>query len=365
MSITLSVIIPIYNVEPYIKKCIGSIVHSVGTYAVEVLLIDDGSTDHSGEIADAYARKYSYIHVIHQPNGGVACARNVGIERAEGKWLYFMDSDDWLAKDGIALIHRAIERHSEADMILFDAWQNTGTRQKPWEHFSTEAVWNQADEIYRLQRGVLYFSMERPKSKVPLAAPWDKVYNKQFLQRNGIAFCDKLQVLDDMIFNMEVLGKAACVSYEKRKIYHYRCVTSSITNKYHADRVQQDRAVWNYIREYRDRQSVGSGWDYNVTKSFDQAYYCRIIRSFTICSRLHFYHRDNLKPHSRKQAYVREVLKSAPYAEAFRKVRLRNLEWKLQIVSLLVRLGLYRGLYLLHLAESIPAAVTGRRRSAG
>ena len=365
MSATLSVIIPVYNVERYIKKCIESVICSVGPYAVEVFLIDDGSTDRSGEIADAYARKYSYIHVIHQPNSGVAAARNAGIDRAHGKWLYFMDSDDWLAKDGIALILGAIERHPEADVILFDAWQNIGGRQKPWEHFHAEAVWNQADEIHRLQRGVLYFPMEHPKSGVPLAAPWDKVYNREFLLRSGIVFCDKLQVLDDMVFNMEVLGRAESVSYEKRKIYHYRCVSSSITNKYHANRVEQDRAVWNYIREYRDRQSDGSGWDYDVTKSFDQAYYCRIIRSFTICCRLHFYHRDNLKQYSRKQAYVREVLKSAPYAEAFHKVRLRNLEWKLQIVALLVRLGLYRGLYLLHLAESIPAAVTGRRRSAG
>lgn len=365
MSTTLSVIIPIYNVESYLKRCIASVVRSVGSYAVEVLLIDDGSTDRSGEIADAYARKYSYIHVIHQQNSGVASARNAGIAKAQGEWLYFMDSDDWLAKDGIALIHGAIERHSEADMLLFDAWQNIGGRQKPWEHFDEEAVWTAPEDINRLQRGALYFPMGRPKSKVPLAAPWDKVYNREFLLRNDLVFCSKLQVLDDMVFNMEALGRAACVSYEKRKIYHYRCVTSSITNKYHPNRVEQDRAVWSYIKEYRDRQFADGKWDHNEMKSFDQAYYCRIIRSFTICSRLHFYHRDNRKPHSRKQTNVRDALNSAPYAEAFHKVRLWNLEWKLQIVALLVRLGLYRGLYLLHLAESIPAAVTGRRRSAG
>lgn len=365
MPTTLSVIIPIYNVESYIKKCIESVVRSVGLYNVEVLLIDDGSTDRSGKIADAYARKYSYIHVFHQPNSGVASARNVGIERAKGQWLYFIDSDDWLAKDGIALILGAIGRHPEADVILFDAWQNIGGRQRSWEHYNAEAVWNEAGEIHMLQRGALYFPMEHPKSKVPLAAPWDKVYDREFLLQNSIVFCDKLQVLDDMVFNMEVFGRAENVSYEKRKIYHYRCVASSITNKYQADRVEQDRAVWNYIREYRDRQYADGRWDYNEMKNFNQAYYCRIIRSFTICSRLHFYHRDNRNTHNRKQAYVREVVKSTPYAEAFNKVRLWNLEWKLQIVCLLVRLGLYRGLYLLHLAESIPAAVTGHRRNGG
>lgn len=368
METAATLIIPIYNVEPYIDQCIGSVVRSVesaGTDAVEALLIDDGSTDRSGKIADRYAANYPYIRVFHQKNAGVAAARNAGLRRASGRWLYFMDADDWLAEDGIAHILAAAEEYGQADMILFDAFLDVRGRELPWEHFAEETVWNTREQIGRMQRGILYYPMAHPGTKIPLAAPWDKLYRRDFLNQNGLEFREGLKVLDDMVFNMEAVGKAWLIPYVKRKIYHYRKVEGSITNAYREDRVERDRDVWDYLREYGERQESAWGWSDAEAAAFRQAFYCRVIRSFAICCRLNFYHRENPRSHRQRQAYVREVLHSRPYAEAFDRVYLRHAEWKLKIVILLVRCGLYRGLYLLCLTERMRNRIQGRRKSLG
>lgn len=352
----LSVIIPIYNVESYLPQCLESVVTQIGAGAdrkTEVILVDDGSTDRSGEIADICGREYSCVRVIHKENAGVAAARNDGIEAAQGDWLYFMDSDDWLSQDGISLILHAIKECPQADMILFDAWKNVGKRELPWEHFSQEAVWNSRDEIRRLQRGVLYYPMDYPKTKVPLAAPWDKLYRRAFLAENRLWFREELSVLDDMIFNMEVLGRAQQAAYKKYRVYHYRHVSSSITNRFRANRVEEDEAVWKMIKGYRFRHfsdAAGAMGQARI-KAFDQAYFCRVIRSFAICCRLCFYHKDNGKSYREKQAYVREVAQSGLYREAFFRVQKSNLEWRLRVAAFFVRHDLYGGLYLLHRVE--------------
>ena len=94
----VSIVVPIYNVEKYLDKCVESI--CAQTYAkLEIILVDDGSPDHCGQMCDVYAKKDSRIKVIHKKNGGLRDARNEGVKQATGKYLLFVDSDDYVAKD--------------------------------------------------------------------------------------------------------------------------------------------------------------------------------------------------------------------------------------------------------------------------
>ena len=110
----LSFIIPIYNVELYLPACLESVLHLPLTN-FEIILIDDGSTDNSGRIADKYAENYSHIHVIHQTNAGFSATRNRGVELAEGNYIAFLDSDDWLIGDQIVDIYLQTSQ-ANADM---------------------------------------------------------------------------------------------------------------------------------------------------------------------------------------------------------------------------------------------------------
>ena len=350
----LSIIIPVYKVEDYIEKCLQSIVDSYTLLnkPIEVIVVDDGSPDNSGQIADRFARDYFYIKVIHKENAGVAAARNKGIQAATGKWLYFVDSDDWVAKDAIDIICQRIEANADADILLFDAYQNMPDEEKEWKHFSCEMVWNRQEEIRLLQRGMLYFPSVDKKRKTPLAAPWDKVYRREALKKNQIFFREELRVLDDMVFNMEMFGVAQKVVYYKDKIYHYRYVPDSITNQYRANRIEQDCAVWAYLQNYMNLADQHGTLNEKEKEAFRQAYYCRIVKSFSICTRLQFFHPKNQNKLSDKIRKVKEVLKSEPYAEAFHKAKLRNAEWKLKVMIGIGRLRWGYGVYLLYLAQN-------------
>lgn len=440
-KLRLSVIIPIYRVEAYLPTCLDSIcasIERVPAGSVEVICIDDGSPDDSGRIADAYAEQHAYVNVIHQQNTGVAAARNRGIESAQGEWLYFVDSDDWLPEDSMELIFSAVTAQAEADVILMDArqftgqnvrqdietetlsnvlhnkstsdWQKSvkeksvdlskiamqsekkdvGVRSTPWEHFPEERIWTTTDEMLDLQRRVLYFPAVHADTKCPMAAPWDKVYKREFLNRCGIRFSPELRVLDDMFFNMQVMGAASRVAYCKHKIYHYRYVPDSITNSYQEKRVEYDRAVWQAIERYADQKTgrvrmdidhanatsaaikpqsqseliekydaendgkmFGNRWSDAQRALFTDAFYCRIIKSFSIACRLSFFNAKNHKRMREKFCDVRAVLESEPYKAAFRDVNPNHLEWKLKWMRFMGRHGFVRGIYLLHLAQTM------------
>ena len=98
MGSVLSVIVPVYNSKEHLSRCIDSIL-SQSFSDFELLLVDDGSKDGSGAVCDAYSEKDSRVRVFHKENGGVSSARNVGIENADGQWLTFIDSDDWIEED--------------------------------------------------------------------------------------------------------------------------------------------------------------------------------------------------------------------------------------------------------------------------
>ena len=111
----LSIIIPVYNVAPYLRQCIESIINQERN--IEVILVDDGSSDESPSICDEYALKDNRIHVIHKQNGGVSSARNAGLDTANGEWIWFIDGDDYIADNVIKEIHQEIQKHPYTDLI--------------------------------------------------------------------------------------------------------------------------------------------------------------------------------------------------------------------------------------------------------
>ena len=111
----ISVIVPVYNCENYLTTCIDSIMRQ-SFHAFEIVLIDDGSVDHSGELCDQYAQRYPHIHVIHQPNRGVAYARHKGVEVSRGEYITFIDSDDSIDEEFLSTLYKTM-RESDADMV--------------------------------------------------------------------------------------------------------------------------------------------------------------------------------------------------------------------------------------------------------
>lgn len=114
-NIIISIVIPVYNVEKYLDECLESIIKNYNTN-IEVILVDDGSTDKSGVLCDKYDKEHEFISVIHKKNGGLSSARNVGIEKAKGKYIWFVDSDDYISNDSISNIIE--EAKKDTDLII-------------------------------------------------------------------------------------------------------------------------------------------------------------------------------------------------------------------------------------------------------
>lgn len=196
----ISVIIPIYNVEPYLKKCLDSL--SAQTFTdVEFILIDDGSTDQSGEIASVYSDADSRFFVYHTPNHGLSAARNLGIEKARGEWLMFVDPDDYVMSDFCETPYEAAMREN-ADMVIFQ-WKMVGG-------WGSVARKNKA-----VVKGIV-----NPETAVRYGASyaWNKLYRRELFDR--IRYPEN-RVFEDVATTHKLIFKANRILMLSNVFYYH------------------------------------------------------------------------------------------------------------------------------------------------
>lgn len=213
----VSIVVPVYNVEKYITKCIESILGQTYRY-FELILVDDGSPDKSGKIIDEYQRKNNRIKVIHQKNKGVASARNTGMDAANGEFLVFVDSDDWISCDHL---EHLIELQKENDSDLC---------------FTTEYFTKQSD---KQPETIIKRKITNEEAAILLLSPklvigtYNKIYRRSWLVRNHIRQNEILFSGEGLNFIVTAAEYANHVTISNKKIYYYRRnVAESATTKF-------------------------------------------------------------------------------------------------------------------------------------
>ncbi len=223
----ISVIIPIYNVKEYLPQCLDSLLNQTYT-SFEALLVDDGSSDGSEKICDEYAEKDSRFIAIHKKNSGVSDARNMALEQAKGKYITFLDSDDWLEPDAYETLYVKMKEHNP-DVVF-------GVCERLYRQFFD----NEPDGSVTMisDRDVLT-SYVKPEYKPHiLKALWDKLYTREII--GDVRF--KPGHHRDGTFNTEVMCKARKVLFVGKLIYHYRDERpGSITNTGISERIFTDK----------------------------------------------------------------------------------------------------------------------------
>lgn len=212
----ISIIVPVYNVENYLKKCVDSILSQ--TYRdIEVILVDDGSTDKSGEICDDYAKKDSRVKVLHKKNGGLSSARNAGIDIAQGNYLGFVDSDDYIEKDMYEILYKNLIDNN-ADISVCGITNCYDGNQYPECSKKTFLVLDSKSAL----REVLIGS----KFSVPAC---NKIYNKNLF--NDIKYpVGKLS--EDAFVTPTLISNSKKVVVDTTPKYYYVHRTGSITSSY-------------------------------------------------------------------------------------------------------------------------------------
>lgn len=206
----ISIIIPAYNVEKYIHQSVDSVLRQ--TYKnLEIIIVDDGSKDSTGKIADEYSKMDNRIKVIHQPNQGLPTARNVGMEIATGKYLMFLDSDDFFEDNSCELLYNEIKKH-DADYVIGNYIHTTFDGVK-WEKplFDTDTYDNFKLSIDDYQKS--FFVMN--------SVVWNKIFKKSFIEKNHLRFIPRT-IAEDAIFTTYCYVHTDKGYYIKDVVYNYR-----------------------------------------------------------------------------------------------------------------------------------------------
>ncbi len=224
-TVTVSVIIPVYNTEKYLREAMDSIVNQT-LRDIEIICVNDGSTDGSAEILEEYAKKDNRISIITQENKGLSCARNAGIMAAKGKYIYFMDSDDILETTALEELI-PIMKGKNLDVMCFDGESFTENPELMTPYYQTNfSHYRSYDDVYEGTELLKLFELENKYNCVV----WLYVFRTSFLRENDLYFIPGI-LHEDNAFTFSVLLKTGRISHLNKIYYHYRLHNDSIVNK--------------------------------------------------------------------------------------------------------------------------------------
>ena len=206
----VSIIVPIYNAENYLRRCVDSILNQEYT-DFELLLVNDGSTDASGDICEEYGDRDPRVIVIQKENTGVSDSRNRALDRARGKYLQFLDSDDWITPDATRLFVRAAEEYG-CDMVISDFYRVVGERLSPKGDIEEEGVLTREEFAAHM--------MENP-ADFYYGVLWNKLYRRDIVEEHNLRMDTDINWCEDFMFNLEYIRYAKVFYALHAPIYYY------------------------------------------------------------------------------------------------------------------------------------------------
>lgn len=312
-NITVSIIVPVYNVkEEYLQKCIESLINQSLT-SIEIILVDDGSTDNSRTICESYANRDNRIVFIHQHNSGVSVARNRGIELAKGKWITFVDADDWVeASMCQRMVDTAEKWRSELVIIPPIVHKETTKFDNPFFEGDIMNLNRLQKDDLQIRAMVLSHPAETFHSKAILTGhTFGKLILRDFLTKSNITFQDDLLLQQDGIFYLNLFEKCHKISYLNDFLYHYRLYQTSSHMKSRRNTKQiyslVQQAFYKFIKEY------------NKSPEFYDAYYAKCVSDISIIVKNDFFNDDTQLSLGKRLKELRMLLKQEPYYTAIKR----------------------------------------------
>lgn len=296
MSPDVSIIIPVYNAEAYLPRCIDSVQNQT-LHNWELLLVNDGSTDKSGAICDAYAARDSRIRVIHQENAGVSAARNAGLAAASGQYIGFVDADDWVDSEMFQSLC-CLALGEACDIAMCDAVTVYSD-----EHTEPDTI-TQLDHDCVLMRDQI-----SPSLLLELAgAVWRCLYRADLIRANDVVFPQKIKFSEDRIFNLLSFGRANGIAYQKKAYYNRFVNTESAVHRFHADYFEAYLAAAAEIKK-----AIDLAWDQD--EDYQIAYLKQLIGGAFSAVNNYYYRTSPLSGRERRAA-VRKLCQNPTLRKA-------------------------------------------------
>ena len=296
----ISIIIPVYNTEKYLERCINSVLDS--TYKnYEILLVDDGSDDCSLEICRNYSDKDSRIRVFTQENQGASAARNRGIEESLGEWIVFVDSDDVIAHDFLAVV--ADKVCQDVDIIFFDYCQSKKVSKRNSCNRVRISVplinyYDTKDRLLIIEKMLCAQDLTDGRN-TNLMSPCAKAYRKSVIMKYSIRFPIDVIICEDRLFNIEYYMRARAYAHVLRTGYYVTWRTDSLTRCYQRNLVTNYHVFHHKLKKFMEEQEI--------FKTLEKAYYDNVLANMTQILIYGIFRPNSMRTYSESKKICRSV----------------------------------------------------------
>ncbi len=262
-----SVIVPIYKVEKYLKRCIDSILKQTYTN-FELILVDDGSPDDCPKICDDYAKKDERVKVIHKKNAGLVAARNTGILEAVGDYICYVDGDDWIADNSLEIVwNKAIEKY-DLDMVIYGAVRQYDNYQEKIPNSVSEGLYDKNKLQSEIYPYMMYDNRKPFCTGLIFPVAWNKIYKREFLLQH---YCkeEKIRMGEDNAFVFECLYEAKTVYFCNDILYFYNQLNSeSMVHSYDETRFDNNDLLIKYMESNLKGKDIVLDEQLNAFKAY-------------------------------------------------------------------------------------------------
>lgn len=240
---TISMIIPVYNAGAFLPRCLDSLMPQCRA-GDEVILVEDGSADDSVAICRRYVDQYPQVSFFQNPDSGVSSARNLGLQKASGAWVCFLDADDWLFPDTLDRLRSQLAEgvdgvygnYLRGDAPIDGSHRVTRVSPEQLAAWSLDAAGNLGD----ISRCVTYQSLL-------FSACWGKLFRREIIEKYAVTFPTSLRLSEDLCFNLSYLSCCGVIALVDRPVYHYRIHDQSVTHRFDASHIDNTCALVGYL----------------------------------------------------------------------------------------------------------------------
>ena len=346
----ITIVVPVYKV-PYnlLHKCLNSIAAQTSKN-FEAILIDDGSPDECGAICDEYAKKYSFMRVIHQENGGLSVVRNNGIDSAKGDWVCFVDGDDWIEPNTVVFAEQYVKDCGDGDVLIWDEYYDIeGTVKK--NCFLGEEVEGtrcfEGEDCEKLIERILPPKVTKPSplAIVDIGTANARAYRKAFLQENNVYNQPGLKRTQDNVFNLWAFQKANKVYYRCVRLYHYVYSAEAATRKYTPDIAETMYFLYECMNDFVCKT--------HNTEDYQQRLYLRFIRVLSRCFELNYASPKNPAKLSERLKTAAADMERPLFKQAIQNCDVHDQAFRIKLICFLLRHKLYLGMLALTRLNSV------------
>jgi len=283
MEKKFSIIIPMYNSEKYIKRCIESVINQ--TYKnIEIILVNDGSTDNTFNLCEDIRRKDSRVILINKENAGVSAARNEGLNIAKGEYIFFLDSDDWIELNSIELLNKIVIQN-ESDLVIYNTPRKI------------------SEELYIKEKKDLNKILPDLITTELINAPWGKLYKNSLIRENNIRFSEDINIAEDFLFNIKYFININSMYLCDNNIYNFdKSNGESLSRRYNPQKYNQLMIINNKISKLLS--------EYNDVKLINSQKYIRLKNIISCCLDLFDYRCQYTK--KEKEEIIKRYKKEHP-----------------------------------------------------